>query len=72
MAEIVNVQYVLNSIIFSFIGMGVLALGFVVIDKLTPYTLWREIIEEHNVALAIVVASMTLGISIIIASSIHG
>ena len=72
MPDVINIHFVANSIIFSFIGMAILALGFFIIDKLTPYTLWREIIEEHNIALAIVVASMTLGISLIIASSIHG
>jgi uncharacterized membrane protein YjfL (UPF0719 family) len=44
----------------------------VVIDKLTPYNLWNEIIEKQNLALALVVASMSLGICIIVAAAIHG
>ncbi len=41
-------------------------------DKITPYDLWKEIVHEKNVALAIVVGSVALGICLIIASAIHG
>ena len=44
---------------------------FIVIDKLTPYKLWDEIIQKQNAALAIVVAAMCLGIAIIVAAAIH-
>ena len=49
----------------------VLLVAFVAIDRMTPYTLWREIIDEHNMALAILIGSIGLGISIIIAAAIH-
>ena len=45
-------------------------LAFGLINRLTPGTLWRELIEEHNTALAIVVGAMAIGISIIIAAAI--
>ncbi|MBP8141062.1 MAG: DUF350 domain-containing protein, partial [Acidovorax sp.] len=41
-------------------------------DKITPYDLWREIVEKQNKALGLVVAAMCLGISIIVAAAIHG
>ncbi|MNV29334.1 hypothetical protein D3C71_1205560 [compost metagenome] len=44
---------------------------FVIVDKITPYDLWREIVEKQNKALAMVVAAMCLGISIIVAAAIH-
>jgi len=34
--------------------------------------LWDEIVEKHNIALAIVVGAMCLGISIIVAAAVHG
>ena len=46
-------------------------LAFLVIDKLTPYHLWKEIVQEHNMALAILVGAMSIGICIIIASAVH-
>ena len=42
------------------------------IDTLTPYSLWKEISEDRNTALAIVVGAMSLGICTIIAAAIHG
>ena len=39
---------------------------------MTPYDLWLEIVEKQNVALALVVAAMALGICVIVAAAIHG
>jgi uncharacterized membrane protein YjfL (UPF0719 family) len=61
-----------GSMLFALIGVGIFWLCFVIIDKLTPYDLWAEIIEKKNVALAIVVGAMCLGIALIVAASIHG
>lgn len=62
----------LSSVLFALIGVGVFWLCFVIIDKITPYKLWVEIVEKQNLALGIVVAAMSLGISIIVAAAIHG
>lgn len=70
--DLVNPQYLLNSLVYSLVGILIFWLAFVVIDKLTPYDLWRELVEERNTALAIVIAAMCLGVAIIIASAIHG
>jgi putative membrane protein len=67
----VNIGFVINAVLFSFLGIIIFWISFLLIDKLTPYHLWKEIIEEHNVALAVVVGAMSLGICIIIAASIH-
>jgi putative membrane protein len=61
-----------GSIVFALIGVVIFWLCFVIIDKITPYNLWEEIIEKQNQALALVVAAMCLGISIIVAAAIHG
>jgi putative membrane protein len=61
-----------GSILFALIGVVIFWLCFVIIDKITPYKLWDELVEKQNMALALVVASMSLGISIIVAAAIHG
>ncbi|RZJ14896.1 MAG: DUF350 domain-containing protein [Haliea sp.] len=61
-----------GSILYALIGVIVLWLSFVIIDKLTPYDLWQEIVEKHNMALAVLLGMMALGVSIIIAAAIHG
>ncbi|MFC3684611.1 DUF350 domain-containing protein [Hydrogenophaga luteola] len=62
----------LGSILFALIGVLVFWISFIVIDKLTPYDLWKELVENRNMALGLVVAAMSLGISIIVAAAIHG
>lgn len=61
-----------GSVLFALVGVLVFWISFVIIDKITPYDLWREIVEKQNKALAMVVAAMSLGISIIVAAAIHG
>jgi putative membrane protein len=60
-----------GSILYALIGVLVFWLGFVLIDKLTPYDLWAEIVEKQNRALAIVVAGMCIGIALIVAAAIQ-
>ena len=63
---------VLGSLVYALIGVIIFWLSFVIIDKITPYDLWLEIVEKQNVALALVVAAMALGICLIVAAAIHG
>ena len=61
----------LGSILYALIGVVIFWLCYVLIDKITPTDLWAEIVEKQNRALALVVAAMCLGISIIVAAAIH-
>lgn len=70
--DIINPSYLLNSLLYSLLGVALFWISFIVIDKLTPYDLWKEIVEEKNVSLAIVAGAMCLGIALIVASAIHG
>jgi uncharacterized membrane protein YjfL (UPF0719 family) len=61
----------LGSLVYALLGVLIFWLSFLVIDKITPYNLWQEIVEKHNIALGLVVAAMSLGICIIVAAAIH-
>ena len=61
----------LAAVLFALLGIVILVVAFVVIDKLTPGDLWQHLIQDRNTALAIVVAGIVLGLSIIIAAAIH-
>ena len=69
------VQTLLNNAasatVFAFLGILVFLVTFVIVDKMTPYDLWKEINEERNLALAILIGALSLGVCIIIASAIH-
>jgi len=62
---------IFSAIIFSVVGMCSLGAGLYIFDRLTPFQFWKEICEENNTALAIVVGFSVLGLSIIVAASIH-
>jgi putative membrane protein len=72
MPELFNVKIFVSSLLYSILGVAMFWISFVVVDKLTPYELWKEIVEKKNQPLAIVVAAMCLGIAIIVAAAIHG
>lgn len=61
-----------GSILYALVGVIVFWVSFVIIDRLTPYKLWEELVEKQNVALAVVVGAMCLGISVIVAAAVHG
>ena len=67
----IEMKFIIGAGIFSLLGIIMLIIGFVIIDKLTPYSLWKEIVEHKNMALAVLIGSAILGISNIIASAIH-
>jgi uncharacterized membrane protein YjfL (UPF0719 family) len=71
--DMINMQYVVNSLIFSALGVIILAIAFFFFEVITPqYKIWKEIIEKQNTALAILLGAFAIGISLIIASAIHG
>jgi uncharacterized membrane protein YjfL (UPF0719 family) len=64
-------DHFLNALIYAFLGVIIYWIAFIISDKLTPVDLWGEIVEKHNIALAIMVGFMSLGIGIIIAAAVH-
>ncbi len=72
MTTYLNMNALVGAIVYSALGLVVLTIGFIVFDRTTPGNLWKEIVEEKNVALAIVVGAVTLAIAQIIGSAIHG
>jgi len=67
----VQIANVINAVVYAAIGIVIFAAAFLVLDKVTPYNLWKEIVQEHNLALAILLGAMSLGICVIIASAVH-
>ena len=61
-----------GSILYALVGVVVFWVCFLIVDKLTPYDLWAELVEKKNVALAIVVGAMCLAIGLIVAAAVHG
>ncbi len=65
-------EVILGSTMYAVIGVIIFWVAFIIVDKITPYKLWEELVEHKNMALAIVVAAMCISIGNIVAAAIHG
>ena len=61
----------LNAIIFAGLGIVVFAVAFAILARLAPFDLWKEIVQEHNVAAAILAGAVALGLCWIVAATMH-
>ena len=66
-----QIDHFVNALIYALLGVIIYWIAFFVSDKLTPVDLWGEIVQKQNIALAILVGLMSLGIGIIIAAAVH-
>ena len=65
-------ESLLNVAVYTAAGLLLFALAFFVMGKATPFSIRKEIEEDQNVALAIVIGSVIIGIALIIVASIAG
>jgi uncharacterized membrane protein YjfL (UPF0719 family) len=61
----------LNAILYTALGVAAFATAFAIFVKLAPFRLWKEIVEERNVAAAILAGAVALGLGWIIAATMH-
>ena len=62
----------ITTVIFVVFGLIVFALAFLIIAKASPFSVRKEIEDDQNIALAIVIGAVILGSALIIAAAIHG
>ncbi|MCU0649050.1 MAG: DUF350 domain-containing protein [Gemmatimonadaceae bacterium] len=60
-----------GAVVFALLGVALFGVAFWVIDKMTPGSIFKEILDEHNNALAILMGCVALGLAIIVAAAIH-
>lgn len=62
----------IGTLIFVIVGLIFFGLSYVVLSLIVPFSIRKEIEDDHNIALGIVIGSMLIGIAIIIAAAIKG
>ncbi|MFP5245096.1 MAG: DUF350 domain-containing protein, partial [Thermoanaerobaculia bacterium] len=62
----------LSTLIYTVFGVVVFAIAFWVMVKVSPFSIRQELETDHNTAVAILMASVILGLAIIIAAALHG
>ena len=68
----ISLTVFLATVLYAGLGILIFIVSFVLVDKLTPGELWKEIIERQNMAVAILAGAVAIGISSIIAAAVHG
>jgi uncharacterized membrane protein YjfL (UPF0719 family) len=66
-----RIAFVVNAAIFALVGLALFFAAFAALGRLTPYDVWAEIVEKQNLALAILMGALSLGLSVIIAAAVH-
>ena len=61
-----------TTVIFVAIGLIVFAIAFLIVVLVAPFSVKKEIEDDQNTSLAIIIGSVIIGVAIIIASAIHG
>lgn len=72
MESLIVLKYVVNAVVFSALGIAIMIIAMIIFDKLTPGQLWKEIVEEKNMPLALTCSAAIIALGTIIASAIHG
>ena len=62
----------LTTVIFVAIGLAVFAVAFLLVVLVSPFSVKKEIEEDQNTALAIIIGALIIGIAMIIAAAIQG
>jgi uncharacterized membrane protein YjfL (UPF0719 family) len=66
-----DVHDLIFTFVYSGIGLLVFSLFFIFVLKVLPFPILKEIEEDQNIALSILLGAVVIGLSIIIASAIH-
>jgi putative membrane protein len=61
-----------NTVFYTIFGLVMFVAAFMTIVKASPFSVRKEIEDDQNTALAIIIAAVIIGISIIVAAAVHG
>lgn len=72
MEQVLTIKYVAAALVYSLLGISILCFATKVFDWLTPGDMWKDIVVDKNLPLAVTLAAMILAVGNIIAAAIHG
>jgi uncharacterized membrane protein YjfL (UPF0719 family) len=65
-------EAVVTTVVFAAIGVVVFTVAFFLMTKLAPFSIKKEIEQDQNVALAIIMAGVIIGIALIVSGAVSG
>lgn len=67
----VQLAPMISTIVYSAVGFVIFLVAYILMEFLTPYSIRKEIEDDHNIALGIMIGSALIALSIIIAAAIR-
>jgi len=67
-----HLRPIVDSLIYSILGSVILVVTFYAIERIMPFSMRKEIEEDQNVSLGIILAAIIIGLSLIISAAIQG
>ena len=71
-AELLDEANLVGALVYSLIGIALFALAFFIIVKVAPFSIRKEIEEDQNTALGIIIGSVIIGIALVISAAMQG
>ena len=65
-----EIMQFVSSIVYSLLGLVVFSFAFWILTKILPFSVKKEIVEDENTALGIILGALVVGLAIIIAAAI--
>jgi len=65
-------ELLISALAFTILGLLLFAVAFWIISKVLPFSIRKEIEDDQNISLGIIIASIIIGIALIVAAAIHG
>jgi uncharacterized membrane protein YjfL (UPF0719 family) len=62
----------ISTLAFSLLGILLFVLAYWALEKVTPFSVRKELEEDQNIAIAIVIAAVIIGIAMIVSAAVHG
>ncbi len=66
----IHLSEVIGTVVYTFIGVGLMAMFWWLINRFAPFPVIKEIEEDQNIALAVLIGSVFIALAIIIAAVI--
>ena len=62
---------IISTIVYSALGLALFIISWLIIEALTPFSLRKEIEEDQNLALAVLIGAVFIAIAIMISAVIR-
>ena len=61
-------RQLLETVVFSFVGMAMCVVFFFIVVHISPFSIRKEIEQDQNVALGVIIGAAIIGIAMIISA----